>query len=115
MVDGKLSVADAIARLLAKMGARRCFGVLGTANFKITDALCGAGVQYIPAKHEGNAASMGDAYARLSDELVLVSVHSGPGLSNSITGIGEAAKKQNSIAYTGWRCRHGRSALQFLY
>jgi thiamine pyrophosphate-dependent acetolactate synthase large subunit-like protein len=81
-VDGKLSVAGAIAQLLAEMGARRCFGVLGTANFKITDALCDAGVQYIPARHEGNAASMGDAYARLSDELVLVSVHSGPGLSN---------------------------------
>jgi thiamine pyrophosphate-dependent acetolactate synthase large subunit-like protein len=97
MVDGKLSVADAIARLLAKMGARRCFGVLGTANFKITDALCGAGVQYIPARHEGNAASMGDAYARLSDELVLVSVHSGPGLSNSITGIGEAAKSRTPL------------------
>lgn len=114
-VDGKLSVAGAIAQLLAEMGARRCFGVLGTANFKITDALCGAGVQYIPARHEGNAASMGDAYARLSDELVLVSVHSGPGLSNAITGIGEAAKEQNSIAHTGWRCRHGRSALQFLH
>jgi acetolactate synthase I/II/III large subunit len=96
-VDGKLSVAGAIAQLLAEMGARRCFGVLGTANFKITDALCGAGVQYIPARHEGNAASMGDAYARLSDEFVLVSVHSGPGLSNAITGIGEAAKSRTPL------------------
>lgn len=96
-VDGKLSVAGAIAQLLAEMGARRCFGVLGTANFKITDALCDAGVQYIPARHEGNAASMGDAYARLSDELVLVSVHSGPGLSNAITGIGEAAKSRTPL------------------
>ena len=92
-----MSGAGAIAQVLAEMGARRCFGVLGTANFKITDALCGAGVQYIPARHEGNAASMGDAYARLSDELVLVSVHSGPGLSNAITGIGEAAKSRTPL------------------
>ena len=42
-VDGKLSVAGAIAQLLAEMWARLCFGVLGTANFKITYALCGAG------------------------------------------------------------------------
>ena len=97
MANGKLSVASAIARLLAKMGARRCFGVLGTANFKITDALCGAGVEYIPARHEGNATSMGDALARLSDEFVLVSVHSGPGLTNALTGIGEAAKSRTPL------------------
>jgi thiamine pyrophosphate-dependent acetolactate synthase large subunit-like protein len=96
MADG-MSVASAIARLLAQMGARRCFGVLGTANFKITDALCGAGVEYIPARHEGNATSMGDALARLSDEFVLVSVHSGPGLTNALTGIGEAAKSRTPL------------------
>src|ERR1700759_1814043 len=91
-MNGNSTVAAAIARDLAGYGARRCFGLLGTANFKISHALAGAGVELISARHEGNAASMADAYAKATGELTLVSVHSGPGLTNAITGIAEAAK-----------------------
>lgn len=91
------TVAAVIARDLAAFGARRCFGLLGTANFKITHALVGAGVELIAARHEGNAASMADAYAKASGELTLVSVHSGPGLTNALTGIGEAAKSRTPL------------------
>jgi thiamine pyrophosphate-dependent acetolactate synthase large subunit-like protein len=90
-------VATAVGNFLADLGARRCFGVLGTANFKVTHALSEAGVEFIAAGHEGNAATMGDAYARMSGELTLVSVHSGPGLTNAITGIGEAAKSRTPL------------------
>jgi thiamine pyrophosphate-dependent acetolactate synthase large subunit-like protein len=91
------TVAAAIARDLAAYGARRCFGLLGTANFKISHALVGAGVELISARHEGNAASMADAYAKATGELTLVSVHSGPGLTNAITGIAEAAKSRTPL------------------
>src|SRR5258708_19084597 len=91
------TVAAAIARDLAAFGARRCFGLLGTANFKISHALAGAGVELISARHEGNAASMADAYAKASGELTLLSVHSGPGLTNAITGIAEAAKSRTPL------------------
>lgn len=90
-------VATAVGKFLAGHGARRCFGVLGTANFKVTHALSEAGVEFIAAGHEGNAATMGDAYARMGGELTLVSVHSGPGLTNAITGIGEAAKSRTPL------------------
>jgi acetolactate synthase I/II/III large subunit len=80
-------VAAILARDLSALGARRCFGLLGTANFKISHALVEAGVEFISARHEGNAASMADAYAKATGELTLVSVHSGPGLTNAITGI----------------------------
>ncbi len=91
------TVAAAIARDIAGYGARRCFGLLGTANFKISHALVGAGVELISARHEGNAASMADAYAKATGELTLVSVHSGPGLTNAITGIAEAAKSRTPL------------------
>jgi thiamine pyrophosphate-dependent acetolactate synthase large subunit-like protein len=96
-MNGNSTVAAAIARDLAGYGARRCFGLLGTANFKISHALVGAGVELISARHEGNAASMADAYAKATGELTLVSVHSGPGLTNAITGIAEAAKSRTPL------------------
>jgi thiamine pyrophosphate-dependent acetolactate synthase large subunit-like protein len=90
-------VADVIASDLARYGARRCFALLGTANFKISHALVQSGVDLISARHECNAASMADAYAKASGELTLVSVHSGPGLTNALTGIGEAAKSRTPL------------------
>jgi thiamine pyrophosphate-dependent acetolactate synthase large subunit-like protein len=91
------TVAAVLANDLAAYGARRCFGLLGTANFKISHALVEAGVELISARHEGNAACMGDAYAKATGELTLVSVHSGPGLTNALTGIGEAAKSRTPL------------------
>src|ERR1700733_10243982 len=90
-------VAAVIAGDLAAYGARCCYGLLGTANFKISHALVEAGVELISARHECNAASMGDAYAKATGELTLVSVHSGPGLTNALTGIGEAAKSRTPL------------------
>lgn len=90
-------VAAVLARDLAAYGARRCFGLLGTANFKISHALAECGVELISARHEGNAASMADAYAKATQELTLVSVHSGPGLTNALTGIAEAAKSRTPL------------------
>jgi thiamine pyrophosphate-dependent acetolactate synthase large subunit-like protein len=91
------TVAAVLARDLAGYGARRCFGLLGTANFKISHALVENGVDLISARHEGNAASMADAYAKATQELTLCSVHSGPGLTNALTGIAEAAKSRTPL------------------
>jgi thiamine pyrophosphate-dependent acetolactate synthase large subunit-like protein len=91
------TVASVIAADLAGYGAKRCFGLLGTANFKVSHGLVEAGVELISARHECNAASMADAYAKATGELTLVSVHSGPGLTNALTGIGEAAKSRTPL------------------
>jgi acetolactate synthase I/II/III large subunit len=96
-MNGNPTVASVIAADLAQYGARRCFGLLGTANFKVSHALVQSGVELISARHECNAASMADAYAKASGELTLVSVHSGPGLTNALTGIGEAAKSRTPL------------------
>src|ERR1700684_783456 len=96
-MSGNPTVAAVIGKDLASYGAKRCFGLLGTANFKISHALVEAGVELISARHECNAASMGDGYAKATGELTLVSVHSGPGLTNALTGIGEAAKSRTPL------------------
>src|ERR1700676_5663724 len=96
-MNGNPTVAAVIAGDLAAYGARCCFGLLGTANFKISHGLVEAGVELISARHECNAATMGDAYAKATGELTLVSVHSGPGLTNALTGIAEAAKSRTPL------------------
>ena len=96
-MNGNPTVAGVIAADLAQYGARRCFGLLGTANFKVSHALVQSGVELISARHECNAASMADAYAKATGELTLVSVHSGPGLTNALTGIAEAAKSRTPL------------------
>ncbi len=58
---------------------------------------CRPASSLISARHECNAASMADAYAKATGELTLVSVHSGPGLTNALTGIGEAAKSRTPL------------------
>ena len=92
-----IPVWRAVARAIADIGAKRCFGLVGGANFKVTLALTDLGVEFIVARHEGGAVSMADVAARLTRDLVVVSVTAGPGLTNAITGIGEAAKSDTPL------------------
>jgi thiamine pyrophosphate-dependent acetolactate synthase large subunit-like protein len=86
-----------VARAVNDAGCKRCFGLVGGANFKVTLALTELGVDFIAARHEGGAVTMADAAVRLSGELTVVSVTAGPGLTNAITGIGEAAKSDTPL------------------
>lgn len=92
-----IPVWRAVARAIADIGAKHCFGLVGGANFKVTLALTELGVDFIAARHEGGAVSMADVAARLTRDLVVVSVTAGPGLTNAITGIGEAAKSDTPL------------------
>ncbi len=82
---------------LARLGVRTVFGVVGSGNFHVTNALTAAGARFVPARHEGGAAVMADAYARVSGEIGVLSVHQGPGLTNAVTGITEAAKSRTPM------------------
>lgn len=91
------SVAEAVGETLARLGARTVFGVVGSGNFHVTNALVAAGARFVAARHEAGAATMADAYARVSGELGVVSLHQGPGLTNAVTGIAEAAKSRTPL------------------
>ncbi|WP_329061079.1 thiamine pyrophosphate-binding protein [Amycolatopsis sp. NBC_01480] len=92
-----MKVAELVGRTLADLGAGIVFGVVGSGNFEVTNALRAAGVRFVAARHEGGAASMADAYARLSGEVSVLSVHQGCGLTNAVTGITEAAKSRTPM------------------
>ena len=91
------TVAQLVGRTLAGLGVGHVFGVVGSGNFEVTNALREAGVPFTAARHEGGAATMADAYARMSGRVGVVSTHQGCGLSNAVTGIGEAAKSRTPL------------------
>nr|WP_062330285.1 thiamine pyrophosphate-binding protein [Herbidospora sakaeratensis] len=93
----EVHVDEAIGRALAAEGVRTVFGVVGSGNFHVTNALVAGGARYVAARHEGGAATMADAYARMSGEVGVVTVHQGPGLTNLITGLAEAAKSRTPL------------------
>lgn len=92
-----MNVAQLVGKTLAELGVGHCFGVVGSGNFTITNALIEHGVPFTAARHEGGAATMADAFARSSGQVALLSVHQGCGLSNAATGIGEAAKSRTPM------------------
>ena len=90
-------VAEAIGRALAAHGVDTAFGLLGSGNLTVTNALRDAGARFVGARHEGGAICMADGYARVSGKLAVCSVHQGPGLTNTITGLTEAAKSRTPL------------------
>lgn len=93
----EVRVSTLVAKTLAKLGVGHVFGVVGSGNFDVTNVLINEGVPFTAARHEGGAATMADAYSRMSGKVGVVSTHQGCGLSNAITGIGEAAKSRTPM------------------
>ncbi|WP_426997245.1 thiamine pyrophosphate-binding protein [Pseudarthrobacter sp. N5] len=92
-----VTVAELVGQTLAQLGVGHVFGVVGSGNFVVTNALRRHGVPFTAARHEGGAATMADAYGRMSGKVGIVSTHQGCGLSNAVTGIGEAAKSRTPM------------------
>lgn len=92
-----MKVSEAVGRALTAAGVHQVFGVVGSGNFHVTNAMVAAGSRFVAARHEGGAATMADAYARVSGTVPALSVHQGPGLTNALTGIAEAAKSRTPL------------------
>jgi thiamine pyrophosphate-dependent acetolactate synthase large subunit-like protein len=90
-------VAEAVGAALAELGGRHAFGLVGSGNFAATNALADGGVRFVPTRHEGAAVTMTDVYSRLTGEVGVCTVHQGPGLTNAMTGLAEAAKSRTPL------------------
>jgi len=91
------TVAETVGAALARLGVRHVFGLVGSGNFAVTNSLVAAGAAFIASRHEGGAVAMADAYARVSGRLGVCSVHQGPGLTNTLTSLTEAAKSRTPL------------------
>ncbi len=87
-----MRVSEAIGRTLVERGVEVCFGLAGSGNFTVLNALQTAGVAFYSSRHECGAVAMADGYTRASGRIAVASVHQGPGFTNTLTGLTEAAK-----------------------
>ena len=91
------SVADVVGETIAAQGVRDAFGILGSGNLVVTNALVRGGARFHHARHEGGAICMADGYGRVTGRVAVCSVHQGPGLTNTMTGLAEAAKSRTPV------------------
>jgi acetolactate synthase-1/2/3 large subunit len=75
---------------LKRLGCEIFFGLPGGAVIPIYDALLDAGLKSIRVRHEQGATHMADGYARATGKVGVVVVTSGPGATNTVTGISTA-------------------------
>lgn len=87
----ELTGADILVRCLRDEGVKYIFGYPGGAALHIYDALYKQDeVRHILVRHEQGAAHAADGYARATGKPGVVLVTSGPGVTNTITGIATA-------------------------
>ena len=80
--------ADAVIRALERQGVEYIFGHPGGAAMPIFDALFDSEkLKFILTRHEQGATHMADGYARATGKPGVVLVTSGPGATNTITGL----------------------------
>ncbi len=87
----KIYGAQAIAKCLEREGIEMVFGIPGLYNMPIFDALYRhPTIKTVTVRHEQGAAFMADGYARATGKPAAILTLPGPGLTNAMTGLGEA-------------------------
>ncbi len=110
-----MRVADAIVKALEKEGVEIAFGIPGGAIMEVYDALYDSNITHILARHEQGAVHMADGYARASGKVGIAFATSGPGATNTVTGIATAYMDSSPIiVFTGQvpRAMIGNDAFQ---
>tara|TARA_Y100000748_G_scaffold303137_1_gene307394 strand:- start:1172 stop:2920 length:1749 start_codon:yes stop_codon:yes gene_type:complete len=83
----KLNGAETLIRCLEKQGVKYIFGYPGGAAIPIFDAIYDSSIELILVRHEQGATHMADGYARATGKPGVVLVTSGPGATNTVTGL----------------------------
>ena len=88
---GLIRVADYIASYLTEIGIEDVFLVSGGGMMHLLDGLeCNKNITYICAHNEAAASIMAESYSRISNNLGVVFVTTGPGATNAVTGAVDA-------------------------
>ncbi|MBR0068891.1 MAG: thiamine pyrophosphate-binding protein [Synergistaceae bacterium] len=92
----KKLVADLIVDYLERREVRYIFGLCGHTVIGMLDALNrnlekGGKLRYISNRHEAVASTAADGYARVTHKASVVMCHLGPGITNVLTGVANAA------------------------
>ncbi len=86
----EMTGAKAVVEAFSKEGVEYVFGLPGGACLPLYDALYDAKFKVILVRHEQGAVHMAEGYARATGKPGVVVVTSGPGATNTVTGIADA-------------------------
>jgi acetolactate synthase-1/2/3 large subunit len=82
-----LTGAERLVKCMEAHGVEYIFGLSGGAAMPIFDALVDSKIKLILTRHEQGATHMADGYARATGRPGVVLVTSGPGATNTVTGL----------------------------
>ena len=90
VVSGKMTGARALVETLLAEGTGCVFGIPGAQENELWDEMKSRLLPYLLVTHEFSAACMADGYARSTGRPGVISIVPGPGVTNALSGIGEA-------------------------
>jgi len=83
-----INVAESVADFLAKQGIRHVFGIIGSANAHLFDAVYQhPGLQLVCLHHEQACVMAAHGYFMQSGRMAAVLVTAGAGITNALTGV----------------------------
>ena len=88
---GKRIAAYQVTDYLERLGVEVVFGLCGHTVIGMLDALGRSRIRFVSTRHEQTAAHAADGYARVTGKPGVVLSHIGPGLTNAVTGVANAA------------------------
>lgn len=95
-------------------GVRRVFSVPGESFLAALDALHGSGIENVVCRHEGGAAMMAEATAKLTGQPGVLFVTRGPGATNAAAGLHVARQDSTPmVAFVGQIARGHRDREAF--
>jgi acetolactate synthase-1/2/3 large subunit len=83
--------AHLLVEYLERLGVEVIFGLCGHTIIALLDALRTSSIRFITTRHEQVAAHAADGYSRVSGKVGVLLTHLGPGLTNAVTGVANAA------------------------
>jgi acetolactate synthase-1/2/3 large subunit len=84
------TLGEALIALLEQHGVDVVFGIPGVHTIELYRGLARSKIRHVTPRHEQGAAFMADGYARASGRPGVVLVITGPGVTNTITAMGQA-------------------------
>jgi acetolactate synthase-1/2/3 large subunit len=89
-IVGQMTGAEALVEALRCEGCRCIFGIPGAQENELWDTFKTKQLPYLLVTHEFSAAAMADGYARSTGQPGVLCVVPGPGVTNSLTVLGES-------------------------
>jgi acetolactate synthase I/II/III large subunit len=87
MKEKRQKAAQVLIDMIAAQGVKYIYGLPGGAAIPLFDALVESPIEFVLTRHEQGATHIADGYARATGKAGVVLVTSGPGATNTITGI----------------------------